>query len=688
MSDFEAMKNLASLMRDGISHIEICQEPDGSFVSLSSFSQTDFASAIPYRTTFFTSIILACMNSISNAYALDAESAAKIQKIREQAARFLIAEKSGRWSWNYWAHDARERKTMPYPDDLDDTFAALIALGGFNPAPIDASALAPVVKLLTATETQEGGPYRTWLVGDDADPHWKDIDLVANSNVAYFLSYFEISLPNIEKLVDDAMQDNRLQSPYYPGALQVAYFISRFYRGAQKEKLREWLLATVSASNCSQNPLEQAMAISALTHLHATPASLTATFSRLAKLINQNRWRPYAFCIDPSRDSKTCYAGSSALTAALCLEAIVGFGNASQYHKTVKHGSAKEPPSLHKKILALAESDCTDIGGELRRIALGELQKTSDEKITSLAHEFQSALGERGEIIPPAIIDQLALANLYGWIAYEIYDDFLDAEGNPLLLSCANLFLRKLAGIYALLDRTIPGAWSLFQTIMNTVDNANAWEQRYCHFPTTMPPSFNNYNILSDRSFGHALGPLTELLAIGHPPRSPEYEHVADFFRHYLIARQLHDDAHDWADDLSRGRINSVGALILAQFQEESGELPENQFLLGIIQNLQSIFWTKIIGDVAQKIQGNIDDAHTAREASMLLTKTDFMETALVSLKKGAEQVLAERNRVIAFLAQYKKVPFREPMERNPRVSSKSSADQASRPRPQHRPPV
>jgi hypothetical protein len=268
---------------------------------------------------------------------------------------------------------------------------------------------------------------------------------------------------------------------------------------------------------------------------------------------------------------------------------------------------------------------------------------------------------------PLDIVEQLSLANLYGWMAYAIYDDLLDGEGDPSLLPCANFFLRVLMEIYYSLDARIAGAQSLFCRTMNRIDGANAWEQRYCRIPCALAsappdgqplpralPSFDEHQTLADRSIGHAMGPLAELLHIGYPAYSEEYKNVELFFRHYLIARQLHDDAHDWTDDLSRGRINSVSTLILGCFRKKySDEDNGSMTIIKTLPELKKIFWEKIIDDVVRTITSHITVAREARERSRILTDTDFMESALRNLESGARRAIKERNEAVIFLNDY-----------------------------------
>jgi len=81
---------------------------------------------------------------------------------------------------------SKEFKSKPYPDDLDDTFCALNALYLFDRKLISGSAYAYIIQLLTKVEKNEGGPYKTWLVSKKTSG-WDDVDIVVNSNIAYFL---------------------------------------------------------------------------------------------------------------------------------------------------------------------------------------------------------------------------------------------------------------------------------------------------------------------------------------------------------------------------------------------------------------------------------------------------------------------------------------------------------------------
>jgi hypothetical protein len=647
------MFDIDTIIKNGLEHIASKQQEDGSFASLSSFDRTDFTHAVSYSTTFLPSIILACLNSVveNEKYRECADP------IRQRAATFLLKERSDDWSFNYWARGASEKRTMPYPDDLDDTFCALSALARYDPAIINGEVLAAVAAMLTRAEAQVGGPYRTWLVAVSSGS-WADIDLVVNSNIGYFLGIVGIHLPNIETLIGGAVSDRITRSPYYPSAAQVLYFISRCYKNSNENVMAKKVIAAIlefrNNNAGAMTPLENTITMTALINCGAVSTITPGEIEKLLAVIAKGGWEPYAFCVDPAREGKTSYAGSSALTAALAIETLTLYQNSSA-------GEKKKVDRIHKRMIALAKSDICRNGlpTPLRVMALQKINDVDDERITLLAHEFKAALGKYGTAISSETVDRLALGNVYGWIAYAIYDDILDDETDPLLLPAANFFLRSLARIYEREGATVPEIAKLFSRIMNTIDGANAWEQQHCRLPIgakdCIPeglPIFGDYGNLADRSIGHAMGPLTELVIAGYGADSKDFQNIFSLFRHYLIARQLHDDAHDWADDLLRGRVNSVGALTIKIFRNKNNHRASTS-IADALSAMRELFWEEGIDVVARLIENHIAAARQARQRSTLIGDTNFMEDVLASLEAGTKKAIAERNDALLFLAHY-----------------------------------
>jgi hypothetical protein len=442
------MKDYQTLIERALAHIRKQQFPDGGFGSISAFAAEDFSAGMPYRTTFFTANILGCLHHIPG----------RTADMQTAATNFLLAQKSERWSFNYWARDAKEHATLPYPDDLDDTFAALAALARHDTTLIDGHAFSSIAKILTAQEVAVGGPYRTWLVGADAPPAWRDVDLVANSTIGYFLALVNVRLPRLRHFVDSAVQERRIESPYYPGIFHVGYFLSRFYRcagdiksdGCSRETLANIITdRLLQCDGKNATTLERAMAISSLIDLGHAEMISPSMVDLLASQLARDGFLPYAFCIDPAREGRRCHAGASALTAAFCAEALAKYSAAGS-------SIPSATDDLHDHIRSLARISCREAGPELRTAAIAQIEKTTDQKITALAYEFREILYRNGKIVSQDITEALSLANLYGWMAYDIYDDALDDEGGASLIPCANFFLRALADIYASLGQYVP----------------------------------------------------------------------------------------------------------------------------------------------------------------------------------------------------------------------------------------
>src|SRR5579872_5603389 len=119
------LEELQTLIEKATCFIASKQNPDGSFESFSSIHPDNLSTGKRRLTTFQTSLILGALSDI-------AQTNQEANAICKRAAHFLLQEKSENWSWNYWSQKSMEAKTMPYPDDLDDTFLALSALHRFD----------------------------------------------------------------------------------------------------------------------------------------------------------------------------------------------------------------------------------------------------------------------------------------------------------------------------------------------------------------------------------------------------------------------------------------------------------------------------------------------------------------------------------------------------------------------------
>ena len=559
-----------------VQEIERLQEDDGSFLLYSSTDLTHPRAARRAHTPFLTALILTSLRPVVGVTA----ATPLIQK----GCALLRGQFSEHGSVNYWLRGAAEVAEVPYPDDLDDTFCALAALTAWEPAYVTGEVMAHMVRLLTTLEVREGGPYRTWLVPPESDEVWRDVDVVVNANVGYFLKQHEVTLEGVDQLIDTTIAGGDFHSPYYAPTYPVLYFLSRYVAREGSEGLRDAILALRDVSGEWGNPLHTALMISSLLQLGVSPAELAESVSWLVAQITEEGWRPYAFITDVAegeKRSEMTFVGSPALTAAFCAEAVARYQEAlrvSEEHPTALSGGEEDVYGavqllVQQRLASLPEPLQEQVADMVAYI----VARDTDHQVGLLP--YWSAQSFRIAPLPDSFLTALGAATLYGWVAYTIYDDFFDDEGELLRLSAANTCLRELTTLFTQrVEEALPGSgFSLcFHRVMDMVDNATTWELNHCrvgasvftpegvHALWHMPlPSFDDYEMLAQKSLGHALGPLAVLFASGYTETSPEVGGVLRFFKHYLIARQLNDDMHDWEEDLGRGHLNAVGAHLL-----------------------------------------------------------------------------------------------------------------------------
>jgi hypothetical protein len=584
----------------------------------SSPSQTRWQPDYHYPTSFVPALTLNCLSGISEA-----------QAVRQTLSTTLLSQRSVSWSFNYWQRDSRATKDFPYPDDLDDTFCALIGLYRHDPRLIDEAALAQIVHLLLATETAVGGPYRTWLANGDG---WQDVDLAVNANIAYFLSLIGSSSPPLLDYLELQIMVGAYTSAYYPTPFPVWYYLARVCPVDARRKLQQDILATEPT-----NALQLALSICALRQLGAPVIIIKTRQQQLSsqQLLNGS-WPAAAYCLDPARDGKKYHHGSAALTTAFALEALA-------IKRSVSPPKAKPTSKLQAQIIKQVGRDIEHLGTELQTHANSMLKQivAGDPKhqITLLPYAFAQSL-----VTPPAANTQfyrnLGLANLYGWMAYTIYDDFIDDEGQPALLPVANFAMRSSVDYFrqALPDHT--DFQSLVTQTFNAIDGANAWELAHCR-STTKLPRYGNRMKLAERSLGHSLTPIAVLLQSSQTLHSPSVRALHKAFRHYLIARQLDDDAHDWQVDFGNGHISYVVAEILRKAQPPK---------------MQSEFWYHTLPQVCETMRGHITAARQELAKVPLLKSDNAIVQLLDGLETSVQSTLVKQSQASKFLASYQQI--------------------------------
>jgi hypothetical protein len=641
------MKAMHGGITKGLRYLQALQQPDGGFSSFSSPSRT-FKQRYEYHTTFVPALMLNALSGVSEAAA-----------IRSGLSAFLLKQRTPHWSFNYWARGAKERQTLPYPDDLDDTFCALIGLYRHDSSLVDADALAKIIKLLLATEATIGGPYRTWLVPKTGPKIWLDVDLAVNANIAYFLTLIGSPLPNLNAFIEQAVEADQYESSYYPSAYPVLYYLARTYDGAQKTQLVRAFLERRLAAGHWQTPLQTSLALSGLAHLASDTSPAAAVDFLLASQKPDGSWPAEAFCTDPGRDGKIHYHGAAALTTALAIEALHSLSPKAPANPPGQPPTDRRADNLYNQVVNQARAHFGALDIDLRTLSLDFLERLlggdKQREIVMLPYFFLQSLRQ-----PPALPDEtlvhLCAANLYGWIAYTIYDDFLDDEGDPKLLSIANVSLRaSLLGF----QRAVPEHEDFQDLVLqtfDTIDAANTWEVTHCRFARSDAsitigrlPRYGRRARLADRSLGHTLTPLAVLVAAGQSPGSLAVRSVQASLRHYLIARQLSDDMHDWERDLRAGHITFVVKSIL----EDLSVPPRAQALEPLVTRMQQRFWNHTITDLCDTTMSHIRAAR--RSPSTLLQSPSVIDKLLGRIEASIEHTRAAQTEAKQFLESYRR---------------------------------
>lgn len=648
---------IKAAVKRGAAYLAKQQQPDGGFISLSSPSAElqPLAEAVVYRTNFVPAIMLA---------ALAGARVTGTKTIRERLAAFLLGQKNPGWSFNYWSEAAPERKTLPYPDDLDDTFCALSSLFLHDSAIVNEEALAGAVKLLLAAETAVGGPYRTWLVPPDSKKAWLDVDLAVNSNVAYFLSLAGNGLPNISRLMDQAILSGRLESPYYPSAYPLAYFMARAYGDGEHKKALAGIVASLQAT--ASTALDQALCLTASMKLKTRQPSQAALKKLLALQLEDGSWPAAAFCVDPVRAKQTHYNGAPALTTALAMEALELHlrGNAEAPAAKTKPSASLTDIKIQTAVLAAAKKNCQSLGQDLRQSTLQALKglavSSNGPEIITLPYKFNQSLAGPLKPVDGAFLETLGLANLYGWLAYTIYDDFLDGEGRAELLSVANVASRaSLDGFSDALPSANEPFQSLVKTTFNTIDSANAWELAHCRLDfqdnkllvDKRLPDYGNLSKLAERSLGHTLSPLAVLVASSVKIESRDFQQTQKALRHYLIARQLNDDAHDWETDLKNGHVTYVVGEILAAIAPKPGTYAVDSLL----PKAKRQFWHDTLPDICRQMQHQVNLSRKALAEVKALKPINVITKLLDGIEDSVRETSSTQSQASNFLKYYGK---------------------------------
>jgi len=517
--------------------------------------------------------------------------------IRKKLKDWLLEQKDKNWIFN---------------ENLMINFIAISALT----EDIDGESLGKILNILTSREKQEGGPYYS---------NDKQVDLGFNVAIAHFLFLNKVELPNINELIEIAIDKKDFSSNLLDSFL-IIYLISKIYQGTNKQKLSNYILEKIN----NLEEIDKALALSALVSLKTD--------------------------VNTSSNKET----ESPLIAAIYLNL--------ENTKTsdIKDVNYNEEWML-KKIITKAENRFSSLSPDLKNIALSEIKRTlgtnKDKQMSLISYYFKNSLGSRGKIISDDLIAEAGLANIFFWTAFIIYDDFWDEDEKaiPSILPCANLYARHYTDFYNNILPETPEFHIFFHNLMDKLDTANTWETLHCRtkvigskfvIPDKLP-DYQNYEYKFQAASGQILGPLVMLIKSGFSLNSQETSNLIEYFKNYLIAMQINDDAHDWVEDMERGHLSTVVVMLIKDWQEKFPNKLEID-LINDLAELQKLFWFKTIKVACETAVSYTEKSRKSLESLKFLEDPSPLARFINIAENVAKSALTEQQKSLDILKVFK----------------------------------
>lgn len=247
----------------------------------------------------------------------------------------------------------------------------------------------------------------------------------------------------------------------------------------------------------------------------------------------------------------------------------------------------------------------------------------------------------------------LDTANFYVWMAYSMYDDFLDDEGTALTLPTANIAHRRSYDLYSNWSKK---AAKTVVKCYDEMDFANTWELTYCRFSIEHNritllhiPRYQTRTILAKRAQAHILGPVL-IAKLFKNVSTDRQKSLLNGLRHYLIARQINDDLHDWKEDLQKGH----GSFVVSYLLRSSGIKPGSYDIQELTDTLQVYFWKFGYSKLITILKNHINRALAQFESSHFFTpQNSFYNLTILPLAASAEKSAHLHEQHVEFLNKY-----------------------------------
>lgn len=523
-------------------------------------------------------------------------------KLLTIVTNYILQNRRSSFNWNMWSQP--QPKELPtYPDDLDDTIAAYHALHLLGA--LQAADYARLTKTLIATEVKPGGPYRTWIVPPEADKVWLDVDPCVNAAVGAFACELGLELPGLTEYLLQCLQDDKLDSPYYPNRHVTLWQYSRISQLKNHELLR------VEISKYLDSP----------------------TFPLL--LAARNIGLPYTVSLDPNKPEALCYEYREKTIEDSVFNGCSAFSMAADHILHLPLPTDKEVTPQSNMV------EKKDDNIALRKHATAYLRTLAKPHRQVSKKYFTAVLGQQGvttafadlvysslpknkqKMISNKTLETLRFATLLGWVSYTMLDQAYD-EGDRQLIP-TGVFLNRAMRQKFEEACSKPEFLCWLDKTLATMDAANA--QEIILNNQRKPLSLIE---LGQRALGHAAASMAILFICDIPT-----EDFATFALHYLVARQLDDDAHDWQKDRENKQLTPVGYWLSQH--------------LGKNDDPAEIFWKQIIDLVASSVHEHTQISFQALQKMQDQIDISQLTNLLFSHDRAMQRALAKREETLEF---------------------------------------
>jgi hypothetical protein len=338
-------------------------------------------------------------------------------------------------------------------------------------------------------------------------------------------------------------------------------------------------------------------------------------------------------------------------TMPFLAKALIYKNSSNTVHQPDTFASQVIPELAYKEIQTLSKAH--------RRYAVDvwKMINSANEngEITMISSYFASSLKKRTKSITRQLFINLGIANFFTWMAYTIYDDFIDDEGRTELLPVANIMQRRALGIYMRFSSKNVALQQQIFDYFDKMDEANSWELAHCRFKVKKDeinveplPAYASFKILADRAAGHILGPM--IIVDKLHATSLERTHIQKGFEHFLIARQLGDDLRDWVQDFQKGHISPVVTHMLEQMEI----MPGKYSISMLTGRMREYLWTTGLTETNDLILKHISKSRRYFKKSTLLNIdgdffTRILDTLEDAVKENALGDIHEKQFLIAY---------------------------------------